>query len=350
MSGASDFRVGIFYGDDLFSIEQHTQTFADRIRAKSKEDAAEMDIVRVDAARAKFGEIESAIRVVSFFNSANRLVILQGLLKNRAINEKKFQTQLLALFNETPEGTRIIIPIHAEYVSKPKGYEGFSNTHFLRKWALGDGKAVCSFIEFRLPYANRMADWIMAHVKELGGQCKPAAAAALADLVGVDPGWAHQEILKLMMYQDEPRAIELRDVEELVDYGGAAQIFDLVDAIGLRDVRTAQLQLHRLLERDDPLAIFGMVVRQFRQMLYTREILDNRGSLSQVIARTHTPEFAAKNLMTHAQRFSMSELLEIYHRLLEMDADAKSGGMPMEHSLDLLIYDLGMKKAAALQR
>jgi len=195
-----------------------------------------------------------------------------------------------------------------------------------------------------------MTEWIIKHTHDLGSQCKPPAAAALADVVGVDPGWAHQEIMKLMMYQDEPRAIELRDVQELVDYGGAAQVFQLVDAIGLRDVRAAQLQLHRLLERDEPLAIFGMVVRQFRHMIYTREILDHRGNLSQVIARTHVPEFAAKNLMTHAQHFTMSELIEIYHRLLQMDAAAKSGGMPMEHSLHLLIYDLGMKKAAALQR
>jgi len=125
MSNKTDFQVGIFYGDDLFSIEQHTQTFAERIRAKSKDDAAEMDIVHVDAARVKFGEIESAIRVVSFFNSANRLVILDTLLKNRAINEKKFQTQLIALFNAVPEGTRVIVPIHANIYPKPKATRGF---------------------------------------------------------------------------------------------------------------------------------------------------------------------------------------------------------------------------------
>jgi hypothetical protein len=50
--------------------------------------------------------------------------------------------------------------------------------------------------------------------------------------------------------------------------------------------------------------------------------------------------FVAEKLERQARRYGISQLITIYQRLLEMDVANKSGGMPLDASLDLLIFDL----------
>jgi DNA polymerase-3 subunit delta len=185
-----------------------------------------------------------------------------------------------------------------------------------------------------------MSRWIEAQARELDGVFHPAAAAALAGLVGTDTAQCHQEILKVLTYLDFARPAEEQDVHELVSYGGTADIFGLVDAIGLGQTRTAQQNLHRLLEEQDVMAIFPMVVRQFRLLIRAREVLDHGGSQQQIAATAGLHPFVAQKLEKQARRFAMQQLLDIYHRLLEMDEASKSGGMTLDASLDLLIFDL----------
>ena len=68
--------------------------------------------------------------------------------------------------------------------------------------------------------------------------------------------------MKLITYTGGQRAIKETDVDVLVPYSQDAVIFDLVDALGHRDGRTAADTLHRLLEAGEhPLGLFGMIVR-----------------------------------------------------------------------------------------
>ena len=50
--------------------------------------------------------------------------------------------------------------------------------------------------------------------------------------------------------------------------------------------------------------------------------------------------FVAEKSFKQARAFSMETLSAIYHRLLAMDEAAKTGGMPLDASLDMLIVEL----------
>jgi hypothetical protein len=51
----------------------------------------------------------------------------------------------------------------------------------------------------------------------------------------------------------------------------------------------------------------------------------------------------ATKVTNQARRFSLVSLESIYHRLLEIDEDAKTSRVPLDLSLDLLVADLANK-------
>jgi DNA polymerase-3 subunit delta len=151
---------------------------------------------------------------------------------------------------------------------------------------------------------------------------------------------ADLEIHKLLAYVNYKRPVEPDDVELLTADVGQGNIFAMVDALGNQNGRLAQGMLHRLLEQQDPISIFGMVVRQFRLLLLTREILDGGENMGDIARLLKVPPFVADKLVSQARRFSAPVLEAIYHRLMEIDEAIKTGKVPGDLALDTLFAAL----------
>jgi DNA polymerase-3 subunit delta len=340
MSAKRDFRVAILYGDDRYSIEEAISKIAAPILEEAAAGTAEMNILRLDGSKASFGEIESALMVISFFSAGHRLVILDKFNKNNKIKDKPFQKKMLTLLGNIPPTTQLVIPFDDEWGGNKKGWDIYRKSLFLRKWAETTGKEITVVKEYQLPHQRAMGKWIEDHARQLGGKFSPGAATALASLIGNDTALAHQEVLKILTYLDFSRAAEEMEVQELVSYGGQADIFELVDTLALGQGRKAQQLLHLLLEEQSPIEIFSMIVRQFRLLIIARDILDRGGNRQMIISKGSLHPYVAQKLEAQASRFTLVQLEEIYHQLLEIDEAGKSGGMPLEISMDVLLFDL----------
>ena len=178
--------------------------------------------------------------------------------------------------------------------------------------------------------------------KKAGGQITAEAASLLSTLVDSDPRLAYQEVQKLLAYVNYNRTIEADDVQMLTADVGQGDVFVLVDALGNRDGRKALGMLQRLLEYQEYFAIFGMVVRQFRQLILTREILDSGGGKDEIVRglKLYTNPWLADRLITQARRFMAHDLVRIYHRLLEVDEAVKSSQMTGDLALETLVASL----------
>jgi len=178
-------------------------------------------------------------------------------------------------------------------------------------------------------------------VRKKGGQISPAAIEELAAFVGNDLRLLDQEIEKLVVYVDQARPISEEDVRLLVSYVQEANIFEMVDALGQRDGQRAAQLLHQLLdEGEHPLALLGMIVRQFRIIIQVKE-LSERGLREQAIAaRLRLHHFVVKKAMRQAMNFSMEQSEAIYRQLLETDVAIKTGQMDEVLALDMLVVGL----------
>ena len=136
------------------------------------------------------------------------------------------------------------------------------------------------------------------------------------------------------------RPVEDDDVIRLTSQDRQGDIFALVDAIGSRDGQEALKMLHLLLQDDDPQQIFGMVVRQFRLLVQAREVLAQGGVEADVVQALKIHPFVGHKITLQAQRFSLSALEAIYQSLVQIDVGGKTGGMPVDLALDVLIAKL----------
>jgi DNA polymerase-3 subunit delta len=211
--------------------------------------------------------------------------------------------------------------------------------HWLVKWAARNEEKA-DFKAFLMPRQREMPGWIVNEAKRQRGAIEPGAAARLAEMVGENTRQAAQEITKLLTYVNFAHPIGLEDVDAVSIVTAGVDVFEMVDALGLRDGKRAQKLLHRLLEEKDAFEIFGMVVRQFRLLMIAREVMDEGGTLAEATQALGTHPFVAEKAWNQARKFSMDLLTGVYHRLLAMDEAAKSGVMPLDLALDTFLIEL----------
>jgi DNA polymerase III delta subunit len=68
--------------------------------------------------------------------------------------------------------------------------------------------------------------------------------------------------------------------------------------------------------------------------------LDEGGGENQLRDELNLQPFVAQKLTRQAWRFKISQLEEIYRRLLKIDLDIKTGGMPGDVAYEVLVTDL----------
>jgi len=320
-------HIFFYFGNDEFSIRKQAEKFASMF---SDPTTAGMNTSRLDARTVSENELTNAIGAMPFL-APQRLVVLENVSKRYTGQEghKKF----VAFLETVPPSTKLVI-VDAEEVKERE-----IPNHWLVKWVSKNAEKA-KFQGFHLPKQREMPGWIVAEARRQGGNIEPAAAARLAEMTGEETRQAAQEITKLLTYVNFAHAIGLEDVEAVSIVTASVDVFELVDALGSQNGKTAQKLFHRLLEEKDAFEVFGMVVRQFRLLTIAREVIEEGGTLSEVTEALGVHPFVAEKAFKQARAFTLDTLTTIYHRLLAMDEAAKTGGMPLEASLDMLIVEL----------
>ncbi len=323
----------ILHGNDTFGIEQTLRHMTQELGDPS---VADLNLSRLDGRTATLNDLRGAAYAMPFLADRRLVIVHQPLAR---LNAAAAQKDYIAFLVSLPESTTLVLVIEDE---QQRGeWTTLRPTHWLTKWARGEGAKICKIQSFALPRPADMPNWIRSQAEEQGGQFAPPAASLLANYLGNDTRQASQEITKLLTYVDRKRPVQAQDVELLTAPGGQANVFDMVDALGRGDARTALRSLHRLLEEGDAISLFGMVVRQFRLILTAREALDSGLRPNALAEELHLHPFVAEKIAEQAKRFSIPALEKIYARLLEIDEDAKTSRMPLDVALDTFVAEIG---------
>ena len=317
--------VYLFHGTDEFSIAEEIH----KLEKKLDDGAgAALNTTRLDGRTLSLEELENTARVLPFMAPRRIVEVYSPLVK--LDNSPALQERFCNLLGILPESTALVL---VEYKSLTGDKNKKKKPSWLLEWAeqAGERAYVRNFTVTDMP------EWIRKHARESGGRFTPPAAGALAPLVGNDTRLAHQEIVKLLTYVNYERPVESEDVDAVTALPGEADIFKMVDALGMQNGKQALSMLHRLLEVQDAQSIFLMVVRQFRLVLLASEILEGGGTDREVARDLHLQPFIAQKISTQARRFSIATLEGVYRRLLEIDEATKTGQMEGEVALDAFI-------------
>lgn len=323
----------VFHGEDEFTRSETLVSFKRRL---GRSDTVDLNTTVLDGNGLTMAALRHACDALPFL-AEKRLVIVRGLLKlfdphkgqNLSETRQRLLDELTDYLPHLPPTTRLV------FVEE----ETLSASHPIVKLARQEPRGYVK--RFERPDAKALPGWIRQRTHKYNGGIEPRAAHHLAAIVGADLRLLDQEIIKLTTYTRGQRDITEADVEALVPYSQDAVIFDLVDALGRRDGRTAAETLHRLLEEGEhPLGLFGMVVRQFRLLIQVKELKAGGASSGDVAKILRIHPFPASKLYTQATHFTAPQLERVYHHLSEADLQIKTGEIRPEVALDLLVAGL----------
>ena len=314
----------VFHGADEFT---RAETLADFKRRLGPPDTVELNTTLLEGRSLTLAELRYACDAIPFL-AEKRLVIVTGWLTRLASQKERLAT-LADYLPYLPETTRLVF---VEEKALPAG-------HPILRLARQDERGYVK--QFAPPKAKSLPRWVKKRVRKHGGEIESQAAHQLAAVVGADLRLLDQEIIKLVTYTNGERPITPADVEAVVPYAQAGVVFDLVDALGRRDGRTAAQSLHRLLDAGEhPLGLLAMIVRQFRLLIQVKGLKEG-GATSKDVAQTlKLHPFPARKLHNQATHFTAAQLEAVFRHLLDTDVAIKSGEIEAEVALDLLVAGL----------
>ncbi|MBW4437235.1 MAG: DNA polymerase III subunit delta [Pleurocapsa minor GSE-CHR-MK-17-07R] len=321
-------NILIFHGDDDYSIEEAADALTSAHRARPN---ADFNMAVYRGTETPVPEILSAAGSLPFL-ADQRLIVVKGLLahlarKGGGETAKKATEQLVRALPGLPDSTTLL---------------------FTERGKLADSHAVLKAVpatSVRLFSAPRDGtDWIMKWAKAHGIAIEPSAAHALALTTNNDPRTAANELEKLHAYVNGERPVREEDVALMTPYVAEANMFEMVDAMGMGRADVAARLAHRMIEQTgDIFPLYGMIVRQFRNLLLVKEHLSTGGSRDKnVIAQAlGIHPFAADKLSSQSRPFTLEQLERIYRQLLDYDVKIKTGGIDPVLAIDMLIAALG---------
>jgi len=314
--------IYLLHGDDELGMSTFVRSMQEKMGDPT---TADMNTTRLEGRGFSLGELERAASAMPFLASRRLVIVVRPISQLRSQPDRKKFTDLL---DRLPPSTALVLL-----------EETLKDDHWLLKWAQKTGGRV--FIKFHaLPKGAALAQWIRVQARARGGEFSQEAASHLASLVADDNRMASSEIDKLLAYANYKRPVEVDDVELLTPNMQTGNVFKMVDAIGNRQGNAALRILHQLLAEDEPILIFSMIIRQYRLLLLTKELLSAHATPNEIEKTLKVRDFVARNLIGQCKNFDQPTLDSIYRRLVEVDERVKTGKIEWETALDTLVVGL----------
>lgn len=325
--------VYLLRGDDEMAVKE----FLDKLyRMLGDATIADMNFTRLDGRGLDMNELRTASGAMPFL--AERRVVVLSNPPSAPAEKDRF----CAFFDRLPDSTALVLLLHDH--PRRNDWESYPEQHWLVQWARQAGDRAL-LRDLALPDPHKMAGWILKKAEEEQGEFTAQAAAALAERIGNDTRTATLEVQKLLSYVNYSRPVTREDIEQVSTRLDDPDIFALVEALGEKDGKKALNELHTLLEEEDWMGVFPMIVRQFRLLLLTREMMDAGGGPDRVAQELRSKyfnvaPFLAARLYRQAGRFSIRTLEEIYRQLLQVEETLKSTPVEPSVALDTFVVEL----------
>ncbi|HEY6447883.1 MAG TPA: DNA polymerase III subunit delta [Acidobacteriaceae bacterium] len=343
----------VFIGDEIFLFERCRKAVLDALVPL---DLRDFCLSEIDLAETSIFEALDRAQTPSLM-APFQVLFIRNLktLYTRGAKKEEFAALAGYFRSPNPQALLLFVADHIRIPSDPRRMDMQDKDRYERiRETLGD---VCGLVELaRVDEADALK-WIAAESKRREVAIDPDAARELADALGADMMLIAQEMEKLVLYVGEKRRITLGDVETMVLAAKQRSLYELTDAISLRDRARALSLLHGLLNasdggEDSAIGHLYMLARTFRQMLVILEknVRDSRAIWQALWQGFRMPPFAAEDVIRQARRYkSRRELMRALRLIARADLELRSQPPDKRLVLERLVLDLAAEpKASAL--
>jgi DNA polymerase III subunit delta len=312
--------IYFFHGPDDFSIREAVQK---QLKAALPADTADLNLTRLTGDQVTPDALRFACEAAPFL-ADRRAVVVDRFFSGKKTTHTDAVVDYLA---RVPENTLLI----------------FVETEAPKAGPVARGMAAArAKVQLYGPLTGAaLARWIRERVKARGGQVGDPAAQLLASFIGPDLRVLENEIGKLVAYAGPGKAVEPDHVRLLVNQATESNVFALVDAVALGQMRAALRALGVLIESGAaPIYLLGMLGRQIRLLIQARDAADRRLNGDETAKALGVSGFPLRKAQEQARAFTVERLDWMHRRALEADLAIKTGRQPAELAIELLVADL----------
>ncbi len=202
-------------------------------------------------------------------------------------------------------------------------------------------------VEFKRYKDHQIPGFIKERARAEGRSFTEDAMALFCRRLGNDLQQIEAELTKLFSFLGEKRLVDVADVDAVVCATRVDSIFNLTDALGNKKRNEAMAVLGRLLdEGEPPLLILTMMVRHFRHLWKTRQLLEEKAGRGDIACRVEINPYFVGALIEQSRGFSAGEYRALFERFLAVDLALKSSGAHPAALLEGLVLDICAHRGA----
>ena len=280
-------KVYLLYGEEAYLRRQYCEKLREAL-------VAEGDTMNCSVYAGKdinVNEVVDRADTMPFF-AERRVIIIEnsGWLKSG-------NDQIVAMIKTLPETTCIIF-VEEETDKRSKLYKAITANGYA---------ALCEMQD-----EATLKKWVLGLLKKENKQITADALELLLDKTGTNMENIRRELEKLICYKYYEEGITEADVEALCVVQIQNQIFDMVEAVALKEQKRAlELYYNLLALKEAPMKILALTARQFHMLLQVKE-MKGKGYQESDIAKKIglNPYFLKKKYIPQAARFQLSQLID----------------------------------------
>ncbi len=195
--------------------------------------------------------------------------------------------------------------------------------------------------EINMLKERELIDWITEYSK---GKLKGGNAAYFVRNIGSSLEKLTGEYDKLIAYTGSDD-IKREYIDIACSRSDEINIYDMVDAIGSKNTEKAlDIYNNMLFAKNEPVAIMGMISRQFRLILKCKYLqIQKKYNYRQIASELRMNEFVAMKCTSQAKNFSIKTLMSAIEDCAKCDSDFRQGLMDIRLGVELIIIKYSRK-------
>jgi DNA polymerase-3 subunit delta len=184
--------------------------------------------------------------------------------------------------------------------------------------------------------------WVLSLLKKENKLITGEALELLLDKTGTNMENIKREVEKLVCYKYFDDGITVEDVEVLCVEQIQNQIFDMVEAVAVKNQKKALGLYYNLIAlKEAPIKILALITRQFNMLLQVREMNKMGYPESEIASKTGlNPYYLKKKYIPQSKQFSLSQLETALRSCIEAEENIKLGRMSDTLGVELIIVGL----------
>lgn len=348
----------VLLGDETFLLDRCRRAVLETL---APADSREFSLHDFDLAETSLFEAINCAQTPSLM-APFQVIFVRGLklLYGRGSKKDEFEAVAAYFRSPNPQAVLLFVADHLRLPTDLRRMDMQDKERYERiRDTLGDW---CGMVELARVNEADATRWVVDTAASEGVNFEAEAARELVDALGSDMMLISSEFEKLLLYvtagrsallasdvppESRPR-VALGDVETMVLAAKQRSLYELTDAISLKDRARATLLLHGLLNASDggedaAIGHLYMLARTFRQMLIILEknVRDSRAIWQVLWQGFRMPPFAAEDLIRQARRYKIKRELHRALRLIaRADLELRSSPASKRLVLERLVLDL----------